>query len=167
MCDESKVKQRIKELLKARHVSESKLSRLGPFSQKKLNNQFSDKAKLQVETLLFVLGKFPEVSVSWLIKGEGSMFETGNKAELQSGLPDYSSMINSIIAAKDDAILALKEQMAAKEETVSTLRDTIASLQEQLNAKDSIIAEYQAQEKKSPYTYGIAEQNPKKYTVNK
>lgn len=61
--------------------------------------------------------------------------------------PDMSSMINSIIAAKDDAITSLKrelaskdETIAAKDETIATKEAAIASLKRELASKDETIA---------------------------
>ena len=41
-------------------------------------------------------------------------------------LPDFSSMTNAIIAAKDDAIEALKREVSAKDETIKALREQLA-----------------------------------------
>ena len=163
MEDEQGVKIRINVLLKELHVSENQLSKIGRFSQKVLNNQFSHSAKLQVETVLFLLNEFPNVSADWLMKGEGEMFkdEKGKDAQL---LPDYSSMINAVIAAKDETISALKDKVRAKEET-------IAALNGQLSAKDSLIeslerhiaSEYKKEEEDCRITFGVAETGPHNY----
>ena len=61
--------------------------------------------------------------------------------------PDMSSMINSIIAAKDDAITSLKRELASKDETIAAKNETIAtkdaaitSLKRELTSKDETIA---------------------------
>ena len=41
--------------------------------------------------------------------------------------PDMSSLINSIIAAKDDAIASLKREIASKDETIAAKNETIAT----------------------------------------
>lgn len=51
--------------------------------------------------------------------------------------PDMSSMINSIIAAKDDAITSLKRELASKDETIAAKNETIAT-------KDAAIADKEA-----------------------
>ena len=55
-----------------------------------------------------------------------------NQQQLSSIIPDYGSMTNAIIAAKDDAIMALKKESVAKD-------DTIIALRGQLKDKDAII----------------------------
>ena len=47
--------------------------------------------------------------------------------------PDMSSMINSIIAAKDDAIASLKREIASKDETIATKDTLIKTLQQQVS----------------------------------
>lgn len=61
--------------------------------------------------------------------------------------PDMSSMINSIIAAKDDAITSLKRELVSKDETIAAKNETIAtkeaaitSLKRELTSKDETIA---------------------------
>ena len=54
--------------------------------------------------------------------------------------PDMSSMINSIIAAKDDAITSLKREVASKDETIAAKDETIAAKDSFIKAKDATIA---------------------------
>lgn len=73
---------------------------------------------------------------------------TGDTAEAVSqSSPDMSSLINSIIAAKDDAIASLKRELASKDETIAAKNETIAtkdaaiaSLKRELTSKDETIA---------------------------
>ena len=53
--------------------------------------------------------------------------------------PDMSSMINSIIAAKDDAITSLKRELASKDETIAAKDETIATKDAAIAAKDAAI----------------------------
>lgn len=53
--------------------------------------------------------------------------------------PDMSSMINSIIAAKDDAITSLKRELASKDETIATKEAAIADKDAVIKAKDAAI----------------------------
>lgn len=58
-------------------------------------------------------------------------------------VPDYSSMTNAIIAAKDDAIESLKREMVKTEVSaqreLAAKEETIAALREQLDTKDAYI----------------------------
>ena len=74
-----------------------------------------------------------------------------NQHQLSSIIPDYGSMTNAIIAAKDDAIMALKKESAAKDDTIIALRGqlkdkdaTIASKDAHLAEKDARLADKQA-----------------------
>lgn len=53
--------------------------------------------------------------------------------------PDMSSMINSIIAAKDDAITSLKRELASKDETIAAKNETIATKDAAIADKDAVI----------------------------
>ena len=84
-----------------------------------------------------------------------------------SGIPTYSSMTNSIIAAKDEAIESLKREAAAKDETIGSLKREgatkdalIESLQQQVADLRAALAE---QQKKGsygnyPFTHGVADE---------
>ena len=53
--------------------------------------------------------------------------------------PDMSSLINSIIAAKDDAITSLKRELASKDETIAAKNETIATKDAAIADKDAVI----------------------------
>lgn len=53
--------------------------------------------------------------------------------------PDMSSMINSIIAAKDDAITSLKRELASKDETIAAKDETIATKEAAIADKEAVI----------------------------
>ena len=131
MGNEQDVKNRIKELLRFHHMTENQLSKLGRLSQKVLNNQLSHNANLQVGTVLFIMNQFPGVSANWIMKGEGTMYPNEDAEEINEHV-NFSSIINSIVAAKDETIEALNGKINAKDET-------IAALQSNLSAKDALI----------------------------
>ena len=59
--------------------------------------------------------------------------------------PDMSSLINSIIAAKDDAITSLKRELASKDETIAAKDETIATKEAAIADKDAVIKALQQQ----------------------
>lgn len=70
----------------------------------------------------------------------------------QNGTPDTSSLFNAVIASKDDAIVALKRELAAKEETISTQRllvsekeNMIQTLKKQADEYRQQVSEYKKQ----------------------
>ena len=83
-----------------------------------------------------------------------------------SGVPTYSSMTNSIIAAKDEAIESLKREVAAKDEAIesqkreSASKDVlIESLQQQVADLRAALAEQQKKDSfgNYPFTPGVAD----------
>ena len=83
-----------------------------------------------------------------------------------SGVPTYSSMTNSIIAAKDEAIESLKREVAAKDLTIeSQKRESVSkdalieSLQQQVADLRAAIAEQQKKDSfgNYPFTPGVAD----------
>lgn len=83
-----------------------------------------------------------------------------------SGVPTYSSMTNSIIAAKDEAIESLKREVAAKDETIKSLKREgttkdalIESLQQQVADLRTALAEQQKKDSfgNYPFTPGAAD----------
>jgi plasmid maintenance system antidote protein VapI len=69
-----------------------------------------------------------------------------------SGVPTYSSMTNSIIAAKDEAIESLKREVAAKDLTIESQKrevaaknETIESQKRESTSKDVLIESLQQQ----------------------
>ena len=91
---------------------------------------------------------FPGVfNLDYLLTGRGNLTSAENKIDVtqisnsrnvtpESHL-DISSVINTIIAAKDDAIESLKRELTAKDDLIQSLRD-------QLTAKDQLITEQKA-----------------------
>jgi len=157
MMDEQDVKNRIKEVLRFHHVSENKLSKLGRLSQKVLNNQLSHGANLQVGTVLFILDQFPGLSANWLLKGDGTMYPTDD-TEQPTGNVEFSSIVNSIVAAKDETIEALNGKITAKDEAIEALKSNISAkdaLIEDLNQK--IAAAYTNDCEGIPPSFGVAE----------
>ena len=79
-------------------------------------------------------------NLQWL-RGESDVMLAANvkkknnnttEATLPSS-PDMSSLINAIIAAKDDAIASLKREIASKDETIATKDTLIKTLQQQVS----------------------------------
>ena len=74
----------------------------------------------------------------WLISGEGEML-TVNQPQTQqepskSNYIDNGSILNALLAAKDETIAAMQDQLAAKEEIIQAKDELIAALRAQLAA---------------------------------
>lgn len=91
---------------------------------------------------------FPVISANWLMSGEGEMVVTDNKPTSQP-MPDYGSLMNAALAAKDDAIESLKREIAKADESarreLAAKEETISALRGQLTTKDTLIDTLQQQ----------------------
>lgn len=96
-------------------------------------------------------------NLHYLLTGEGDLLtveEDARNDAIQdtSGMIDQSSMMNAIIAAKDETIASLHRELDAKNETITLQRSRIAELERQLAAaRMSDIDHY-------PFTIGAADE---------
>ena len=111
---------------------------------------------------------FPGVfNIKYLLNGEGNLLtieeEVRNEdieklftqAHIQQPV-DYSSLVNAALAAKDETIAALREQIQAKDDLIASLRQNIEILQHQVHAaKDEELF------KDFPFPKGIADKKDK------
>ena len=94
-------------------------------------------------------------NLQWLRGEESSPILADDVVEEKPQL-DQSSLINAALAAKDETIAALREQIQAKDELIANLRQQIATLQQQLHAaKDEELF------KDFPFPRGIADKKDK------
>ena len=70
------VRNRIIESKKVLKWTENSLAAGDPATQKRLNRQISHGMSLSVETILILAAKYPELSLEWLLRGEGEMIKT-------------------------------------------------------------------------------------------
>lgn len=78
-------------------------------------------------------------SCDWLLTGDGEMLITNELKpepvnESAGSSIDTGSILNALLAAKDETIAALQDQLAAKEEIIQTKEELIATLRNQLAA---------------------------------
>ena len=104
---------------------------------------------------------FPGVfDLDYLLTGKGSLLtieeEVHNEdlEKLYNPQPiDQSSLVNALLAAKDETIASLRRELDAKNETITLQRSRIAELERQLAAATTgDISRY-------PFTIGAAEDN--------
>lgn len=87
-----------------------------------------------VFNLQWLRGESDVMLVADIKKNDGHATEATSPSS-----PDMSSMINSIIAAKDDAITSLKRELASKDETIAAKNETIATKDAAIADKDAVI----------------------------
>ena len=101
--------------------------------------------------------------LNYLLTGEGSLLTTEEEVHNEDHERlynhqsiDQSSLINAALAAKDETIAALREQIQAKNELIAALRQQIDILQQQVHAaKDEELF------KDFPFPNGIADKKDK------
>jgi hypothetical protein len=95
-------------------------------------------------------------NLNYLLTGQGDLLtveEDAHNDAIQEtfGMIDQSSMVNALIASKDETIASLRRELDAKNETIALQRSRIADLERQLAAaRMSDIDNY-------PFTIGAAE----------
>lgn len=112
----------ITRILKGKHVSEDVISKLQAATDCIFNLQW-----LRGES---------DVMMAAPIRTEDEQRRTYQQVPTSDA--DFSSWVNAIIAAKDDAIVALKREGAAKDETIAALHGRLAD-------KDALIQTLQQQ----------------------
>ena len=99
-------------------------------------------------------------NLNYLLTGEGSLLtieeEVHNEEYEKLYVPqpiDQSSLVNALLAAKDETIASLHRELDAKNETIALQRSRIADLERQLAAETTgDLSRY-------PFTMGAAEDN--------
>ena len=98
-----------------------------------------------------ICAAFPGVfNLDYLLTGIGELTLRENKNDVtsisnsrnvnQNPSVDMSSVINSIIAAKDETIATLQKQLARNDEAIKSLKAQVTRLETMLDQKDDIIA---------------------------
>lgn len=116
------------ELLKWRHIVEKQDDLAAIMGTSRPNVSAALAGKPAVLTANFIKRfhrSFPNIfNLDWLLNGDGEMLQD-SKNEIEPQPIDHSSLVNALIAAKD--------------ETIATLRQQLSTLQQQLDDKDTII----------------------------
>lgn len=85
---------------------------------------------------------FPNTfNLDYLLTGEGSLLaekepagRLQSQSEVQYTTIDQSSLVNALLASKDETIASLRQQLRQSDEYIAALRSNIADLQRQLSA---------------------------------
>jgi hypothetical protein len=106
-----------------------------------------------------ICASYPGVfNLEYLLTGKGSLLTIGEEVhnkeneKLYNPQPiDQSSLVNALLAAKDETIESLKRELAAKDETIALQRSRIADLERQTSTSTlSDLSSY-------PFAIGAAE----------
>ena len=105
---------------------------------------------------------FPGVfNLDYLLTGEGSLLTIeeevrSEEIEKQNRPIDQSSLVNAALAAKDETIAALHEQIKAKDELITALHQQITILQQSVRIDEPF--------KNYPFEIGVAEEGKRHVT---
>jgi transcriptional regulator with XRE-family HTH domain len=138
---------RIQEIIKRYDLSPSKLADMLEVPRSTISHILSERNKPSLEFIYKLMDKFPEISLNWLLKGEGNIFgkerdlfsdlyveETGkSKSESESpkALPSESSIKST--AVQDDDFPAYHGKEKSIEDTSSDVVNT-----EEVNKKNKL-----------------------------
>ena len=75
--------------------------------------------------------KFPIISFEWITTGTGDMVNDTNDTHYDT--VDQSSLMNAALAAKDETIQALHDQIDTKNELIDSLRQHLSDLRDKMH----------------------------------
>lgn len=74
-CMNSKtIKERILEVFRKNNLNVNRASKVLGIPQRTLNRQINEDGRVGMELLYAIIDNFPEISIAWLLTGEGEMF---------------------------------------------------------------------------------------------
>lgn len=118
---EKQVRERIKHLQNEKGFTENGLASGDTPTQKRLNRQLSHDAAITLDTLLRILGKYPDVSADWLLRGSGDMYITTNTNV--TGANNVTGS-NATVIGQHTGILTesfVRDLLAEKDKQIQTL----------------------------------------------
>jgi DNA-binding XRE family transcriptional regulator len=104
---------RIQEIIKRYDLSPSKLADTLEVPRSTISHILSERNKPSLEFIQKVIDNFPEISLNWLLKGEGNIF--GKERDLFSDLYDEG---NKEIVSKKDFPALFPPEIEAESKTV-------------------------------------------------
>lgn len=113
--NENTVKERIRVALNANGANPTNLAKRFGVNQKTLNNQINGDTSLSVSTILLIKEAIPDISIEWLIMGEGKMLK-------QKKQPVDADFALQVLNEKDKKIEELIRDNERKEQELSELK---------------------------------------------
>lgn len=104
---------RIQEIIKRYDLSPSKLADTLEVPRSTISHVLSERNKPSLEFIHKIIDKFPEISLNWLLKGEGNIF--GKERDLFSDLDDEETGKSK---AKSDSPLSIPSESSIKSTAV-------------------------------------------------
>ena len=102
------IKKRIIELFRAKGINVNRASKMFGIPQRTLNRQVNEDGNVGMELVYALLDNYPELSVQWLLLGEGDMMFDNKCAVADYAVPYYSDL--PVTAGLRDAVEQMGEQ---------------------------------------------------------
>lgn len=115
------VRERINELLKDKGLTQNSVAAGDKPAQKRLNSQISHGAGITLDTLLRVVDACPDVSLDWLLRGNGDMYVTTAN---NIGANNINSQNATVIGNQQTGVLTetfVRDLLAEKDRQIQTL----------------------------------------------
>ena len=119
--NEFEVKNRLRAALDAYGENPTSLSKKFGVNQKTLNNQINSDTTVSLSTILLISKALPEVSLEWLLRGEGEM-------SLLSTSVVNSHNVNSKVNSDNNTLSEnfVRDMLAEKDKQIETLLSLLA-----------------------------------------
>lgn len=131
---EKPVKQRLKKVLSSKRVSITALCKAIGVPQPTLNRQINTDAPMTLTNILLILDYFSDVSVTWLLTGEGAMLKNeSSNPEItiaptlnkQTSISQQENVVPYILYEK------LQEKLCEQATTIGKLQNELDNLKKQ------------------------------------
>jgi len=131
---EKPVKQRIKKVLSSKRVSITALCKAIGVPQPTLNRQINTDAPMTLTNILLILDYFSDVSITWLLTGEGAMLKNeSSNPEItiaptlnkQTSISQQENVVPYILYEK------LQEKLCEQATTIGKLQNELDNLKKQ------------------------------------
>lgn len=117
----AEVRDRINQLLKDKGITQNSVAAGDKPAQKRLNSQISHGAGITLDTLLRIVDACPDVSLDWLLRGNGDMYVT---AANNIGANNVNSQNATVIGNQQTGVLTetfVRDLLAEKDRQIQTL----------------------------------------------
>lgn len=125
----SELSNRIKDFVAYTKMSVRKFAAECGLKQPTLDKHIRGTADPNVVTLIGIARRFPELSLDWLLLGEGNMLK--GKTEIETLEDKNTDRLMKLV----DTIATLQETINTKSDTIALLNERIKQLENQLNSK--------------------------------
>jgi len=117
---ENNVNGRIAEVIKAHHLSNNAFAKSINKSSSAINFMVDGRSKPSFDVLEAILEKYPEVSTSWLITGEGEMWKANEAVKV-----DENAYLNSYLEKLEEQFRRLLNQLETKDSQIQSLQEML------------------------------------------